>query len=105
MSRKSTKIIAGVAVAAALTGAGAVAVSAGSGGDDAELPIKGSALDKASAAALKHTGEGRVSDTEVGDEESLYEIEVTRDDGSEVDVQLDADFEVVGQEADDKTED
>ena len=28
-------------------------------------------LDKASAAALEHTGEGRVTETEVGDEESL----------------------------------
>jgi hypothetical protein len=41
-----------------------------------------------------------VTDTEVGDEESYYEIEVTRDDGSQVDVQLDRSFQVVGDEAD-----
>jgi hypothetical protein len=45
-----------------------------------------------------------VTDTEVGDEESLYEVEVTRDDGGQVDVQLDAGFNVVGGEADSETE-
>ena len=62
--------------------------------------IGGSALDQASAAALKHTGGGQVTDTEVGDEESYYEVEVTRDDGSQVDVQLDRNFAVVGASAD-----
>ena len=42
-----------------------------------------------------------MSETEVGDEESLYEIEVTLDDGSQVDVQLDAQFKVVSSSADD----
>ena len=58
-------------------------------------------LDRASAAALEHTGEGRVTETEVGDEESYYEVEVTLDDGTQVDVQLDEDFHVVGDEVDD----
>jgi hypothetical protein len=62
--------------------------------------IGGTALDKASAAALKHTGGGQVTETEVGDEESYYEVEVTRSDGSQVDVQLDRDFNVVGASAD-----
>ena len=38
--------------------------------------------------------------TEVGDEESYYEVEVTLDDGREVDVQLDKDFNVVGSKTD-----
>ncbi len=87
-----------VAVAAAATG---VAV-AGSGGEDAnenEAPITGTALDQAEAAALQHTGQGTVTGTEVGDEESYYEVEVTLDDGSETDVQLDRTFNVVGSEA------
>ena len=46
------------------------------------------------------TGGGTVTDTEMGDEESFYEVEVSRDDGSQVDVQLDRDFNVVGDEAD-----
>jgi len=75
-------------------------VAAAGGGDDNEQPIKGSDLTKASAAALAHTGEGSVSETEVGDEDSYYEVEVTLDDGSEVDVQLDRGFTVVGSEND-----
>jgi hypothetical protein len=41
-----------------------------------------------------------VTGTEVGDEESYYEVEVTLDDGTQVDVQLDKGFRVVGSEAD-----
>ena len=75
------------------------------GGNEApDQPIGGSDLDRASAAALQHTGGGEVTGTEVGDEESYYEVEVTLDDGSQVDVQLDRDFQVVGSEADDESE-
>jgi uncharacterized membrane protein YkoI len=73
------------------------------GEDAAEGPdkaIKGSALDKASAAALAYMGGGKVTGTEVGDEESYYEVEVTNDDGSQTDVQLDKSFDVVGSETD-----
>jgi len=93
--------------AAALAGAAAigtagVAIAGGAGGEDAnERPISAAALQRAEAAALDHTGGGRVTDTEEGDEESLYEVEVTRADGSSVDVQLDKDFKVVGDKADD----
>jgi uncharacterized membrane protein YkoI len=69
-------------------------------GNDSSAPIGGSALDQASAAALQSTGGGQVTETETGDEESYYEVEVTLDDGSQVDVQLDRDFNVVGDEAD-----
>ena len=79
----------------------AYAVAGGADDDATDTPITGSALDQASAAALEHTGEGRVTETEVGDEESYYEVEVTLDDGSQVDVQLDEQFNVVGGEADD----
>lgn len=75
--------------------------------DDAgEQPITGEALDQASAAALEYTGGGRVTDTEVGDEDGYYEVEVTLDDGSQVDVHLDESFNVLGEEADrDESED
>jgi hypothetical protein len=77
-------------------------------GDSAEDGAEGpdvaigdpTALEKASAAALDYLAEqglhGQVSATEEGDEESYYEIEVTLDDGSQVDVQLTETFEVVG---------
>jgi uncharacterized protein with LGFP repeats len=89
--------IGGIAVVVAAAGTG---LAVATGGDDSEAPIEGTALDRASAAALEHTGGGEVTETEVGDEESYYEVEVTRDDGSQVDVQLDRDFNVVGGEAD-----
>jgi hypothetical protein len=41
-----------------------------------------------------------VTGSEVGDEESYYQVEVTRDDGSQVDVQLDRNFTVVGSKTD-----
>jgi hypothetical protein len=49
---------------------------------------------------LAFTGGGAVTGTEVGDEESLYEVEVTRPDGSMVDVQLNDAFAVVGSKTD-----
>jgi hypothetical protein len=90
--------IAGVALILAIVGGGAGAVVATGG--DSDQPITGQALDRASKAALDHTGGGRVTETEAGDEDSYYEVEVTLDDGSQVDVQLDEGFNVVGQEAD-----
>ena len=94
--------IAALAVAGAGTG---VAVATNGGGDDSEAPITGAALEQAEAAALEHTGGGRVTETEVGDEESYYEVEVTLDDGSQIDVQLDEEFNVVGDERDEVDDD
>jgi uncharacterized membrane protein YkoI len=95
-------IIAAVAIAALGVGGAAIAGAAGGGedGPGGDKAITGTALDKASAAALQSTGGGKVTGTEVGDEESYYEVEVTRDDGSQVDVQLDRGFHVVGSSAD-----
>ena len=72
------------------------------GAEGLDTPITdGDALTAASAAALawlenEHGLTGDVTDTEVGDEESYYEIEVRLDDGRQVDVQLDERFEVLG---------
>ena len=65
-------------------------------GEGPDVPITGDALQQASAAALDYIGEGRVTATEVGDEEGYYEVEITRDNGSQVDVHLDEDFNVLG---------
>lgn len=86
-------------------GAGAAGIAVAGGGDDNEAPIKGSALEKASDAALAETGGGTVTETETGDEESYYEVEVTLDDGTMTDVQVNRDFEVVGSEDDGTEED
>lgn len=93
-----------VLVGGALVVAAAVPALAGSSQDDGpdghevDVAITGSAMDKASAAALAHMHGGTVTGTEVGDEESYYEVEVTLSDGHQVDVQLDEHFNVVGLE-------
>ena len=100
MRRK--KLVVALAATALIVGGGSLLAATG---DDSESPITGDALERASAVALEETGGGRVTDTEVGDEESYYEVEVTLDDGSQVDVQLDDEFNVVGSSADDERED
>jgi len=91
--------ITAAAIAALALGGTAIAGAAGGGDDDdgTDTPITGPPLDRAKAAALDHTGGGRVTGTEVGDEEGAYEVEVTRADGSQVDVHLDTGFAVIGQ--------
>jgi hypothetical protein len=89
-----------VVVAGAVTG---VAIAGGDDGRDG--PITGTAPVKAEEAALAHTGGGEVTETEVGDEQAYYEVAVTLPDGSQVDVQLDRDFDVVGGDPDAETDD
>jgi uncharacterized membrane protein YkoI len=89
-----------IAAAVVIAAAGATAAAAAGGDDDAtDRAITGGALDRAKAATLADTP-GKVTETEVGDEESYYEVEVTRADGSQVDVQLYRNFRVVGSKAD-----
>ena len=97
MNLKRMGIATAVAAAAVAIGTGIASAQP----DDGEgTPITGDALIKASQAALAFTGGGTVTGTEVGDEESLYEVEVTLPDGSQVDVQLDENFVVVGDKTD-----
>ena len=95
--KRRNLLLAGVA-AVTLGGGIAVGLSAATG--DSDEPITGEAYDRAAAAALAATGGGRVTDTEIGDEEGFYEVEVTLGDGSQVDVHLDEKFTVLGTEAD-----
>jgi hypothetical protein len=105
MNRKAKIAIATTALAGGAVAGTAGFAAAGNTDDDAtEAPITGTALDRASATALEHTGGGTVTGTEVGDEESLYEVEVTLDGGGQVDVQLDEAFNVVGSEGDSDSE-
>jgi uncharacterized membrane protein YkoI len=90
----------GAAIAGATGGGGGgsatVAEPTGGGDDNAtDQPIKGTALDRAKAVALQQTGGGQVTATEVRDEEGYYEVEVRRPDGSQVDVHLDRNFNVL----------
>ena len=98
-NRRVAIVLAAVGVLAA--GGAGIAKAVGVGDDDAsDTAITGAALTQASEAALAHTGGGKVTETEVGDEESYYEVEVTLDNGKQVDVQLDRGFAVVGSKAD-----
>ncbi len=66
--------------------------------------VGGNERDRVSAAALRAVGEGRVTSVETSDDRGeAYEVEVTRTDGTEVDVVLDEGLAVVGRE-DDRTD-
>jgi uncharacterized membrane protein YkoI len=82
-----------------LAGAG-VAYASGSGEDSSEQQATGAGIEKAKSIALDHTNGGQVTGTEVGDEEGYYEVEIIREDGSQVDVHLDRDFNVLSTPAD-----
>jgi uncharacterized membrane protein YkoI len=93
--KRRTIILVTAAGLVAAAAAGTVVAAAATDDDESQQSITGDALAKASAAALAYTGGGSVTETEVGDEDSYYEVEVTLDDGRQVDVQLDEDFNVV----------
>lgn len=97
--KKRTKLLIGggtlVAVLAVGTGVGIAA----SGDDD--RPLTGTALERATEAALEHVGGGTVLETEAGDGGAAYGVEIRLDDGSVVEVELDRDFQVAGAAADD----
>jgi uncharacterized membrane protein YkoI len=97
---KKLWIIGGLVVAAVVIGGSVGGVVVATGGDDDE-PLTGETLDKATEAALEHTGGGTVVETEVGDDGAAYGVEVRLEDGRVVEVNLDENFNVVGQENDD----
>ena len=102
INAKKGLIVAAVAVLL-LVGTG-VAYATGSG-DDSPVQPTGPNTEKAKSIALDHTNGGGVTGTEVEDEEGYYEVEVTRDDGSQVDVHLDRNFNVLGTPADHEGQD
>jgi uncharacterized membrane protein YkoI len=99
MRRRATIVAAGVVAIAGLALGGAAIANATQGDDG--VALNGATLQRASAAALKATGGGRVTETEHDSEDgATYEVEVTKADGSEVDVRLDGSFNVVVVEGD-----
>jgi hypothetical protein len=101
MNPKTLLIAVAVAVLV-LVGAG---VAYATGSDSGEQQTTGAGIEKAKSVALDHTNGGRVTGTEVGDEEGYYEVEVTRDDGSQVDVHLDRNFNILSTPADHESPD
>jgi uncharacterized membrane protein YkoI len=98
-------VIALVAIVALAIGGAAIAGATGGDDDKTDKPIAGQALERAKAVALDHTGGGKVTGTEAGDEEGAYEVEVTLDDGRQVDVHLDERFRVLSTEGDSEDDD
>lgn len=95
------KLVLVVAAGTALV-AGGAGIAYGVAGDSEEQ-VGGPSAAKAEAAALNAVGGGTVSEVERqdGDGGGVYEVEVTRADGSQVEVHVDGAFEPVGTEADD----
>ena len=93
MDRKIKLAAAGAIAAVAVAGGTGFALA---GGNDADRPLAGSALERASDAALEHAGGGTVVETEVGDDGAAYGVEIRSADGSVVEVNLDERFQVIG---------
>jgi hypothetical protein len=90
--RTMVATIAGAVAALTITG-GAVALASGG---DGEGSVKGPDADRAVAAALVETGGGTANSVERDSEKgATWEVEVTRPDGTTVDVRLDERFHVV----------
>ena len=88
-----------------LVGAG-VAYASGTSGDgpsgdgsSGDGPSTGPGMDKAKSIALQQVN-GQVTATEFQDQEGYYEVEVTRPDGSQVDVHLDKNFNIINVQSD-----
>jgi hypothetical protein len=91
-------IAAVVAVLLALGGAG-IAYANGGGSEER---LTGPQAQKAKSAAIAAVGGGNVTEVERddGNGTGAFEVEVTREDGSQVEVHLDGAHNVVGQQAD-----
>ncbi|MGI9606777.1 MAG: PepSY domain-containing protein [Acidimicrobiales bacterium] len=69
--------------------------------NDSDTPLTGTEFDRAVEAALAHTGGGEVLETETGDDGAAFGVEIRLPDGSQVEVNLDADYSVLSVEPDD----
>ncbi|QHC56487.1 PepSY domain-containing protein [Rathayibacter tanaceti] len=100
--QKKTRIIAGIAGAVVLIGAGTGIAYAATDGFDGRESLTGSDLDRASEAALAEIGGGTVTAAERDDDGATgYELELRDEDGLEYDVRLDDSFVVVAVDPDD----
>jgi hypothetical protein len=96
---RTQRIVTAAAIGVVMAGAGAgVAVA---GNDDGDSTVTGQGAEKATRAALGYTHGGRANsverDTENG---ATWEVEVTRTDGTTVDVRLDDSYQLVVIEGD-----
>jgi len=99
MTRRTKLIIASAVAAGAIAAGTGAGIAATTGGD--EEPLTGVTREQAVQAALKHAGPGNATEAAIGDDGAFYEVEITRPDGSQVEVHLDRNLQVTGDEPDD----
>lgn len=95
-------IVAGTVLGAAIAvAAGGIAVATNGDDGPASHQYSDQEAEQAKKAALEATGGGTANSVETDSENgATYEVEVTKPDGTSVDVRLDASFEVVVIEGD-----
>ena len=99
---KTLVIAATIAMLVALGAAGIAYAN----GTDSEEQVTSPEAEKAKSAAIAAVGGGTVTEVERDDGDDgygtsgVYEVELKREDGSQLEVHLDGDYDVVGQEAD-----
>jgi len=102
MNKRTAALGVGAVVAASIAVGG---VAAATRGDDGES-VTGLEAREATAAALRATDGGTANSVERDDEDgAVWEVEVTRADGTKVDVRMDAKYEVVVIDPDDESDD
>jgi hypothetical protein len=102
--RKRTTVGATVAGVAVLAIGGSALASVG-GDDDGDGSLTGKQADQATQAALAATHGGTANSVERdGENGATWEVEVTRTDGTTVDVRLDEQYHVVVIESDDESD-
>jgi hypothetical protein len=106
MNRRIVKISVGIAAALVLTLGGAAIAKATGAFDDGDAGISGPAAERARVAALAITGGGTANAVERDSEQgATYEVEITKTDGTTVDVRLDESFNLVTIDGDSETDD
>jgi uncharacterized membrane protein YkoI len=102
-TRVKRAILAALAIGALGLGGAAVAQATADDERDGDEEVTDRAVvQRASDAALRATGGGTVTEVEIADDgDEGYEVEVRREDGSEVEVHLGTDFGVTSVQNDD----
>jgi uncharacterized membrane protein YkoI len=106
MNRRTLKMSAIASGVLALALGGAAIARATGAFDNGDAQLTGSQAEHAKAAALRITGGGHANAVERDSEQGAsYEVEVTKTDGSTVDVRLDEKLELVVIDSDSETGD
>lgn len=96
MNSRINRKTAAIAAAIGVVAAGGAGIASAVGGDEEQ--VTGPDAERAEAAALDAVGGGTVTEVEHedGDGAGLYEVEVERPDGSQVEVHVGGDFQPLG---------